>query len=123
MLYRLGLATGEWNIEQPGGLAERMMDYQLLRWEKFYELEPFGSTSEEILHAVGYFRITNAIRAFHAGFGKGDFKPTELTEFMPSVLNKKKENVKIKSDEFAIEQFQYEKDILKRCGKPVISHG
>lgn len=122
-LYRIGLATGEWNIEQSGGLAEKMTDYQLFRWVEFRKLQPHGPESEELLHALGYSRVYNAISLIRAGLaGDKNFKSVDLKEFMPSELMKKQQAKKLKSRtlEDHMEQFQYEKDILKRCGKPVL---
>lgn len=41
-LYRLALQLGEWNVEDPGGLLERMSWHQLKQWMAAFQLMPWG---------------------------------------------------------------------------------
>jgi hypothetical protein len=41
-LYRLALKLGIWNVEDPGGLADKMSWQQLERWMAVFLLEPWG---------------------------------------------------------------------------------
>lgn len=57
-LYRLALKLGEWNVEGPGGLAERMPVDQLYSWMGYYRLEPWGD--EWLRDAVQITQFFNA---------------------------------------------------------------
>lgn len=96
-----------------------MMDYQLLRWDEFCKLEPFGGNFVEALHAIGYMRITNSILPITYGLaGIRGGKEKNLEDFMPSQLMKAKPK-KVRSRQDEIDRFEMEKAVLSKCGKPV----
>jgi hypothetical protein len=69
------LALGEWNVTDPGGLAEVMSDDQLFGWMAAYKLMPFGD--EWLRDAVLMSQQYNAHRP------KGR-KALEPWDFMPT---------------------------------------
>lgn len=84
LLYRLALLWGEWNVEGPGGLAERIPHWQLERWVEYLKLEPSGwqVLSERI--ATGFCVETNTNRAIFNLFADKNnrFKPAPFDLFM-----------------------------------------
>jgi len=73
-LYRLALRLGEWNVEDPGGLADRMSVDQLYKWMAVFQLQPWGD--EWLRDAVLMAQQYNA----HRPKGKPPMKPHD---FMP----------------------------------------
>ncbi len=94
------------------------MDYQLLRWEEFCKLEPFGGNFQEILHAVGYMRMTNSVLSVMFGLAGKNGEMYKVEDFMPSQLMKDKPK-KVRSRQDEIDRFEMEKAVLSKCGKPV----
>ena len=54
----MALKLGEWNVEDPGGLAEAMSVDQLYGWMGYYQLEPWGD--EWLRDAVHFTQFYNA---------------------------------------------------------------
>lgn len=122
MMYRIGLAMHEWNIEGPEGLMESMPDWQLYRWIEYFQLEPFGDKQQELRSAIGFSEVANSIRAIAAGLGRGKFIPIGIEEFMPSERNRPRhDNTDDKPrSSMSLEEFREAKEIFKQIGKPVV---
>lgn len=73
-LYRLALHLGEWNVIDPGGLADSMSVDQLYGWMAAYQMMPWGD--EWLRDAVRMAQNYNA----HRPNGKPALKPWD---FMP----------------------------------------
>ena len=64
MAYRLALAVGEWNVEDPGGLMERMSARQLAGWQAFAEVDgPFWQYRDDARAASVAATVANVNRA------------------------------------------------------------
>lgn len=69
------MQLGEWNVEDPGGLAEQMSVDQLYGWMAAYQLMPFGD--EWLRDAVLMAQNYNSHRRKTA-------KPLQPQDFMPT---------------------------------------
>ena len=67
-------------------LLRRISSRELSEWMAFGQLEPFGAEAGYIGHAITSKTVADVNR------GKGQ-KPYEVTDFMPTVGNKKEQTV------------------------------
>lgn len=84
MLYRLAAQCGEWNVEGPGGLIEKMPYWQFERWVEYYRKEPSGWQALNERIATGFCMLTNTNRAIFNLFSdkQNRFKPAPFELFM-----------------------------------------
>ena len=89
-MYRLALQLGEWNVEDPGGLLDRMSWHQLQGWMAAFQLMPWGD--EWLRDAVLMAQTYNVNRPK----GKNAMDPHD---FMPV---KKREKVQTPEQMFSL---------------------
>lgn len=75
-MYRLALVVGEYNVEDDGGLADRVTAWQLMRWSEYDRCEPWGPERGDLRAGIVAATVANTVR----GKGARPFKPAD---FMP----------------------------------------
>lgn len=76
-MYRLALAVGHWSVEEPGGLADTVTAWQLMRWAEYGQVEPWGETRADLRSAIVASTMANTVR----GKNQRPFRPAD---FMPN---------------------------------------